>query len=246
MGDAAAGLLFTLCVYVAAGATSGAWRHRRLRAIPRCAQCKYDLDGLPETAPCPECGSVQKFTVVVDRWWTYSWRNAATFMAIALVWPLILICIPPAWFALCLIEGWSQTQATHMTFRTLETSSVLNTSAWLVWRAAALAIFLALGAWASMRHGPRQGRRLLSTSIGVLAAIEIVQFAWAWFGNATHWPRYPQFPLDVFVMFGVAVAFAIREGMYPLGDVDQSGRGQRDEPVAGGASTQTPPDSPAR
>lgn len=63
MRPMAFGLLGNTLLYAVAwlpvlllGALPGAWRRRRRLARNRCLACAHALDGLPEGAPCPECG----------------------------------------------------------------------------------------------------------------------------------------------------------------------------------------------
>jgi hypothetical protein len=66
-------MLSGLAVMAAAGAIVWMWNHRRREVLSHrgllCPRCRYPLDQLrPEAACCPECGTINDRTAIVQLW----------------------------------------------------------------------------------------------------------------------------------------------------------------------------------
>jgi len=87
-----AGRVLTLLV-VAAGLTlvvfGTRWRRPAVGRPPRCRRCRYNLTGIGDTDPCPECGRV---TPADRRWFgRRRWAVAAVGLAIAIGMPSYVV-----------------------------------------------------------------------------------------------------------------------------------------------------------
>lgn len=192
-----------LVLVVLAGIVASVGFLRITRLLLQCTACRYDLEGLPADARCPECGGFDRRVVpqaIRLRWHSRAFGAAiATIAASALVAALM----PAAWYQLYRMDGYGHELSLRIASRgtgDMYWAPVVTALAWLAvpWRmklhvsAPALAcVALAAGALAGCgslafawwaEDVQRPGAGLL---IGLLAAAASAGFAaWTWRGRA--------------------------------------------------------------